>query len=83
MPYFITCIVPQIEYLRGETVKNNPINLDLCKSIEKTKFSWYPDNIGKPSITFNGCDSRWVFDRKQDRDTEFERITSIHDVINR
>lgn len=78
MAYFISCSVAQVKYLRGEIVKNNPVNLDLCKSIEKTKINWYPDNTGKPAISFNGCDAKWVFDNELDRDTELEKIASVH-----
>jgi hypothetical protein len=80
MPQLIKCSVESIRYLRGETVCNLPVNIDLCKSIRKSKFSWYPDNKGKPSIQFLGCDQEWVFDRDKDRDSEFERILELQNV---
>ena len=73
-PFFITCRVKEIIYLRGKKVVNNPVNLALCKTIEKTKYSWYPDNEGRCAIRFNGCDQEWVFDSKEDRDSEFSRL---------
>jgi len=77
MPFFIECSVPYIVYRRGEKVINNPINLDLCKSIKKSTLAWYPDNTGKPEITFDGCDATWAFDTETSRDAEFDRIASL------
>lgn len=74
MPHFIECSIPSIVYLRGETRHNHPVNLDLCKSIHKSKMSWYPDNVGKPSIMFDGADVEWAFDNADDRDSQFARI---------
>ena len=77
MIYFLQCSVPHIEYMRGEKVYNRPINLGLCKSIEKSKFAWYPDNNGRAAIQFHGCDTEWVFNTPAERDAEFERILKI------
>ena len=76
MPYFIECKTPSIEY-RGITVENIPVNLELCTSIKKSTFTWYPDNTWKQSITFNGLSVEWVFDSTSDRDCEFSRIATI------
>jgi hypothetical protein len=57
-------------------VENIPVNLDLCKSVKKSNFAWYPDNTGKPAITFNGNDVEWAFDSTSDRDCEFSRVAA-------
>lgn len=77
MPYFLKCTTPHVIYRRGEKVINNPINLDLCTSISKTRLAWYPDNVGLPEITFHGCDAKWAFNSDQDRDAEFDRIANL------
>ena len=77
MIYFIQCSVPSITYLRGDTVYNRPVNLGVCKSIEKSRFAWYPDNTGRAAIQFHGCDTEWVFNNEAERDAEFERILKI------
>lgn len=74
MPYLIECTTPEITYLRGNTVVNKVVNLDLCKNLYKSTLNWYPDNVGKPAITFDGCDVQWVFNTDKDRDAEFSRI---------
>lgn len=63
--------------MRGEAVTNKPVNLDLCKSIGKSRFAWYPDNTGKPAIQFLGCDVEWVFDTESARDAEISRIVGL------
>lgn len=76
MAHFITCSLESFKYWREETVVNKPVNLDLCTSIEKSQFAWYPDNAGKPSIVFNGCDVEWAYHEEADRDLEFDRISN-------
>lgn len=74
MPHFIECSVPSIAYLRGETVTNSPVNLDLCKQIRRTKLAWYPDNGGRPAIRFEGCDAEWAYNTEAEREADFARI---------
>jgi hypothetical protein len=74
MPTFIECTVPSIIYLRGEVVVNDPVNLDLCKSLHKKNFAWYPDNKGKPAIKFEGCDVEWVYESESQREEDWKRI---------
>lgn len=74
---FIASSVEGVHYLRGEFVENNPINLKVCKGIEKSKFAWYPDNIGKPAISFIRCDIQWVYDNVEDRDREWNQLIKI------
>ena len=76
MPFFAKCSLENFVYRRGETVVNKPVNLSLCKSIRKGKFAWYPDNTGKPSILFDGCDVEWAYNSEEDRDADFERISN-------
>lgn len=76
MSNFVECSVPEVEYLRGEKVKNNAVNLDLCKFLRKTRYSWYPDNVGLPSIKFEGCDTEWVFKEETARDVEHARLAN-------
>ena len=73
-PYFVRCSLESFRYLRDETVNNNPVNLSLCTSIRKCTFAWYPDNKGKPSIKFDGCNKEWAYQTEADRDADFERI---------
>lgn len=73
IPLFITCSVESIDYRRG-VVTNKPVNLSLCKSVEKVKYAWYPDNEGKPAIRFNGCDVEWVYHYASERDADFQKI---------
>lgn len=73
--YFIQCIRPEITY-RNSLVKNNPVNLALCTSIQKGKLNWYPDNVGLPTIKFNGCDTEWAFYKDEERDLEFDKIAN-------
>lgn len=75
--FFIKCSIDSIVYLRGETVVNRPVNLVLCKSIQKRNYAWYPDNKGLPAIEFLGCDVTWVYEDVESRDKEFEEISEI------
>ncbi len=75
-PFFITSKVNSIKYIKGAIVVNNPINISNCTSITKSRFAWYPDNTGRPAITFKGCEEEWVFDTEKDRDADFDRISS-------
>jgi hypothetical protein len=72
--------VKSITYLRGDEVKNKAVNLTLCIAIEKERFKWYPDNVGKPCIVFHfeqGSKESWVYDREEDRDRDFDRIIKV------
>jgi hypothetical protein len=73
-PLFVESSIEGITYLRGEKVTNRPVNLSLCKSIEKSNYAWYPDNRGKPAIRFNGCDVEWVYNQESMRDKDYNRI---------
>lgn len=77
--YFIECSTPQINYLRGEIINNKPLNLANCISLEKKKFSWYPDNVGLPSISFyfQNKEEIWVYKSIQQRDADYQRILTI------
>lgn len=80
MPSFLKCSVESFEY-RSSAVQNKPVNLDLCTSLSKSKFAWYPDNTGRPSIKFNGCDTEWSYSSEEVRDAEFDLIaTNSHPV---
>ena len=74
---FVTSSIEGVKYMRGEFVKNYPVNLSLCKSIRKSKLAWYPDNTGKPAIAFDGCDIEWVYDSVEDRDREYNKLIDI------
>jgi len=80
-PYFVKCSLENFIYRGGKTVQNNPANLALCKNIRKGKFAWYPDNTGRPSIVFDGCDAEWSYSSEEARDADFERISSNHDQL--
>ena len=64
MKMFIKPPVRSVEYLRGQSIVNNPINIDLCTAIKKSKVNWYPDNEGLHSIHFKGCGEEWVFPKE-------------------
>lgn len=72
--HFITCSEPTYDYRDQRDRENRPVNLALCKSVEKTRLRWYPDNEGRPSISFHGCDTEWVFSTDRARDAEYDRI---------
>lgn len=74
--HFIQCVRSEITY-RHSPVQNNPVNLALCKSIQKGRLIWYPDNEGLPTIKFNGCDTEWTFYKDEERDLEFEKIAKM------
>ena len=76
MTTFITCNIPKVEYLRGEIITNDPINLSLVHKITKARINWYPDNTGIPSIQFHFAHGKeeWAFRKDEDRDLEFEYI---------
>ena len=76
MPYFVKCTVESVMYGR-DLITNNPVNLDCCKYIKKSKYNLYPDNKGYPAITFEGCDAQWVYSSVEARDIDFERISNI------
>lgn len=74
-------ITPSISFIKyhNNMIHNNPINLSLCTNIEKSKLAWYPDNIGKPAITFHftsGSDAQWVFNTEEQRDMAFAGIST-------
>jgi hypothetical protein len=72
---FLRCSLDSFTYGRdGEVVQNTPVNLNLCKGIKKSKFAWYPDNIGRPSILFMGCDIEWAYKNEEDRDKDYEAL---------
>jgi len=75
MTHFIKCSLESFLYRRDNTVTNNPVNLSLCKSIKKGKFAWYPDNEGRPSIVFEGCDIEWSYGSEKERDKQFDDIS--------
>jgi len=75
-PIFISCSIDKIRYMRGEYVHNRPVNLSLCKSLSKGKFAWYPDNVGLPSLKFNGCEQEWVYNNKEEREIDYLRIVN-------
>lgn len=74
-PFFATCLVESVNY-NNNTLENVPVNLALCKSINKGKYSWYPDNIGLPSIEFGGCDITWIYADESTRNSDFMRISN-------
>lgn len=74
MAHFIEPSKQFVTYLRGETIFNHPVNVDLCTSVRRDRHKWYPDNKGLPSIEFEGCDKRWVYDTDAERDADFQRV---------
>ncbi len=56
------------------TWHNNPVNLDLCCSFNKTKYM-----EGYPSINFIYAkdDIRWIFDSEEDRNVCYNKINEF------
>lgn len=73
MSKFITCSVFDIQY-RDKKATNDPVNIDNCNSLSKGKLAFYPDNVGKPTIIFQGCDCSWTFNSELERDSELQKI---------
>lgn len=67
IPYFIQCSTSKYES-HGTTFYNSPVNLCLCKSIERTKIN------GESYIKFVGCDVAWRFGSISERDKEYDRV---------
>lgn len=79
-PFFIRSSVPEVPYLRGAIVLNNPVNLNLVTSIELDTFNWYPDNEGLPAIKFRvvgDADVTWVYKTKEARDADLNKIEFV------
>lgn len=83
MAHFLQCSTPDITYLRGEKVVNHPVNIDLCTKLRKSALRWYPDNAGRASIEFDGCDARWAFETTAQRDAEYDRILALTNGVRR
>lgn len=78
MARFVQPSVAFVSYLRGETIFNHPVNVDLCTQVRRSRERWYPDNKGKPSIVFEGCDAKWVYDSDKERDADYEHLLSFN-----
>lgn len=57
-------------------ITNSPVNLSLCKEIVKQQLKWYPDNMGLPTIKFEGCDTSWVYSCAESRDLDYKMIAN-------
>ena len=77
MATFVECSASFVIYRRDEKIYNHPVNLDLCTSIRKTSTKWYPDNIGLPSIYFEGCVVTLAYKDETTRDAEYIRILEL------
>ena len=74
-PFFVKCSLEKFDYF-GKVVNNNSVNLSVCESIKKGKFSWYPDNIGRPSIIFQGCNTQWSYNDIETRNKDYESLSN-------
>lgn len=72
----VACSIDNICYKR-EIIENKIVNLNLCKNISKSNYAWYPDNEGKPSIKFNGCEVEWVYQNIKDRDSDYNKLIDV------
>ena len=77
---FIKSSVERVNY-RGDFIYNHPVNLLLCKGIIKRKICYYPDNTGRPSIFFKGCDIEWLYPTAEQRDKDFEDIANNVKIV--
>lgn len=73
MATFIVCSTPGTAYF-GKNVVNNPVNIDMCKYINKYQECWYSDKRGKPAIAFVGCGVIWMYDFEETRDADYFKI---------
>lgn len=59
---------------------NHAINLLNVISFIRSKYSWYPDNDGVPSIAFRMIGKeeslQWIFRSEQDRDAKYDELLS-------
>ena len=80
-PIYVIPHIKEIDY-RSSTLTNNPINISLCESIQKSRLRYYPDNNGIPSLLFlfnktsdeQSNDRRWNFRSEEDRDFAYDEI---------
>lgn len=82
MTEFVICSVPELLY-RNSDIKNEPINIALCWSLNKTQIKWYPDNIGMPGIQFWIGDKEkfsrhWIYPDEKTRDADYERLLKLY-----
>jgi hypothetical protein len=75
-PYFLEPIHNVVKYGKYDIV-NHIVNISLCKGIEKFQEKYYPDNEGIPALKFKGCDIRWIFPNKNERQKEINRILEM------
>ena len=70
MATFIECDVKEVEVrFLDETMKNRPVNIDLCQKMKKEIFY-----AKVPTIVFVGCDENWVFNSTEERDKQYDKI---------
>lgn len=59
---------------------NVAINLLNVISFSRSKYAWYPDNEGVPSLAFSmiGRDEalEWIFRTEQDREAKYQELLS-------
>lgn len=85
MVHFVRCSIDGMkhkEYYRT----NDPININIVRSVCKSREKYYPDNEGYPSIDFIFAHQdhiTWVYEKEQEkiRDNDFQRITQTHDDL--
>lgn len=90
MNQFIKPPFENLKYGRYKDHINIPVNLANVNGIKKQQFSYYPDNVGVPSICFLGTETEklsdgiiWIFHDEEERDLCFEVITNnSFNVIN-
>ncbi len=72
---FIKCSCENTRYRRYDIV-NHPINIELVTRVRKIQECYYPDNVGRPAIQFDGIDNRWVYglDQIKERDSDYNKI---------
>jgi hypothetical protein len=70
IPHFVQCSTSKYES-QGTTFYNSPVNLCLCKSIERTKIN------GESYIKFMGCNVAWRFKTISERDNEYDRVIGL------
>ena len=79
MARFIKCSVTEVNFNGSFFSRNDPLNIDLCRSIHKSEYEVYtdfPHAEYRPSIVFVGVSIEWIYPDEESRDKDYERIVN-------
>lgn len=75
-PCFLQPTHKIVRYRRYNEV-NHIVNISLCQGLVEFQEKYDQDNIGLPALRFKGCDIRWIFTDKEERQKEIDRIMRL------